>query len=174
MSSSLDARVAQLEADLAELKVVRDRQQIYDRFMLYTRGVDRCDPAIVAEVYPGCPAAGILKWVLARTKVAMHFVGNCLSTVDGDDAESEAYFISYHLVARDTTDYLRCRGARYFMSWRRAETGWIIVEREVVDEWSIVQEIAERAEDNETWIKLHGRRSTEDASYDIRKFLENT
>jgi hypothetical protein len=177
MSVSLEERVAQLEARLeatdAALGVAADKQAIYDTLMRYCRGIDRCDPELVAsttakETEEDCK--GITDWLRANTKMTMHFIGNCLIDVVGDEAESEAYFISYHLVDCDGKEFLRSKAARYFHTWVRSDTGWISTGKTGRDEWNSFVEIVDRAPGAESWI--YGERSHEDPAFRIRDELE--
>jgi hypothetical protein len=176
MSDSLERRVEQLEQDLkttkAALRTATDKQEIYDTLMRYCRGIDRCDPELVSSTTPentpeDCKA--ITDWLRANTKMTMHFIGNCLIDVHGDEAESETYFISYHLVDRDGKEYLRSKAARYFHTWERSATGWISTGKTARDEWNSFVEIAERAPGAESW--FYGERSHDDPAFAIREAL---
>jgi hypothetical protein len=169
MSDSLEERITRLEA---EVRVARDKQEIYDQIMRYSRGVDRCNQDLIQSTYPTYPAAGVVAYSLKNTMTMMHFVGNCLIEVDGDDAESETYFVSYHRIDRDGVEHLRMRGARYLHLWKRVDGRWITTDREMLDEWNSIQEVTERDPGSERW--TFGQRSEDDGAFQIRDYLVST
>jgi hypothetical protein len=169
MSESLEERVARLEA---EARVARDERQIYKQLMRYARGVDRCDQELIESTFPAYPAAGVVAYSRKNALSMMHFIGNCLIEVNGDEAESETYFISYHRLDRDGVEHLRMRGARYLHLWARHDGSWITTDREMLDEWNMIQEVSEKDPGMERWI--FGQRSRDDGAFKIRDYLIGT
>ena len=179
MSVTLEERVAQLEAKLeqvaqleVELRLARDKQQIYDSLMLYCRGIDRCVPELVHRVWPAqdletCNA--ITDWLSANTKVTEHFIGNCLIDVDGDEAQSEAYLFSYHVYDVDGKEKLRVKAMRDFRTWKRTDDGWVATKRTGRDDWNWFVELEERAPGAEAW--TYGERGTGDIAFHIRETM---
>jgi hypothetical protein len=167
VSQSLEERVAQLEA---EVRLARDKQKIYDTLMQYCRGIDRCDADLVLGTYPTYDAKNIVDWLLANPTMTMHFIGNCLIDVHGDDAESESYFFSFHTNARDAKTYLRTRAGRYIHHWKRVGDGWITADRDIRDEWNDDRELEKAGDDG----FLYGERGPGvDAAFHIRETLES-
>jgi hypothetical protein len=172
MSFSLEERVAQMEADV---RLTRDKQEIYDALMRYCRGIDRCVPEVVTKVWPSQDletCTRITDWLRANTEMTMHYVGNCLIKVDGDEAETEAYMIAYHVYDVDGTEKLRVKAGRDLRSWTRTDDGWITTDRAFRDEWNWFPEITERAPGADQW--TYGERSLDDPAFNVRKSLEDS
>jgi hypothetical protein len=170
MSPSLEDRVAKLEA---EVRLARDKQEIYNSLMLYCRGIDRCVPEVVSQVWPAQNievAKRVTDWLRANPKVTMHYVGNCQIEVDGDEAESEAYMIAYHVYDVDGVEKLRVKAMRDLRTWKRTDAGWVTVDRGGRDEWNWFARIEERAPGADQWV--YGERGPEDATFHIREALE--
>jgi hypothetical protein len=165
MGTTIEDRLARLES---EVRVARDKQEIYDLIMRYCRGVDRADYELLSSVVsPGeaADAKMITDTVFKVSKLTMHFIGNVLIDVDGDKAKSESYFISYHLVDRGGKDFLREKAARYLHRWERRNGQWTMTYRDVVDEWNTMNEVTERSPGAEQW--TYGVRSREDPVYKL-------
>jgi ketosteroid isomerase-like protein len=135
-----------------ELRALLDKAQIHDTLMRYSRGVDRGDGELVLSCFypdatldygrgptpPGALAEAITKMQATGT---MHFIGNEYVEVDGDTAYGETYFISYATVTGDGTPATRSRGGRYLDRFERRDGEWRIAHRELVDEWSRLDDL---------------------------------
>jgi hypothetical protein len=168
MTDSVEQRLADLEQ---QVRVLRDRQEIYDTLMRYCRGIDRGDAELVASTYPAYPSERIIEMLMRETEVCMHLVGNCLIEVQGDEAVSESSFISYQVISRDGARYVRTRAGRYLHQWRRTDHGWVTEDRDVRDEWNSLDEIT-AAPLSEKWV--YGERSHSDIVYSISETLKAT
>jgi len=140
------------ELNEAEFRTLLDRVQIHDALMRYSRGVDRGDGELVMSCFhpdatldmgrgPMSPAAlaeGIAKMTATGT---MHFIGNEYVEVDGDNAYSETYFISYATITDSGTSASRSRGGRYLDRFERRDGEWKIPRRLLVDEWGRLDDL---------------------------------
>jgi len=132
------------------LQTLLDKQAIYDAMMKYCRGVDRCDEELMRSVYHEDaqdhhgpftgPAWEFVEVFVPQSRsessFTMHFIGNMTIEVDGDRASSEAYFVAYVGRREDGNEFVDAFGGRYVDDWERRDTGWGVVTREVVHEWS--------------------------------------
>jgi SnoaL-like domain len=169
MALSLEERVAELEA---EVKLARDKQDIYDSLMRYCRGIDRCVPEVVQQVWPSQSletCTGITDWLRENTVMTMHYVGNCLVKVDGDQGETEAYMIAYHTYDVDGVWKLRVKAGRDFRTWQRTDDGWVTTDRDFRDEWNWFVPLTERAPGADAW--TYGERGIEDPAFHVRESL---
>jgi len=153
------------------------RAEITDVLMRYYRGMDRDDRELIAAtffedaeldygpMYRG-DLAGLLssenRPFLTRT---MHFAGNVLIELDGDDvAHTETYAIAHH-TAREPHPWA---GAfvvvhmRYLDRFERRDGRWAVARRHALYEWV-------RKEPLDTFVEMPdealGRRDRQDAVY---------
>jgi hypothetical protein len=167
--SSLEERVVQLEA---EVQLARDKQDIYDQLMRYCRGIDRAVPEVVTKVWPAQDletCTRITTWLTENTRMTMHYVGNFLVKVDGDDAETEAYMIAYHIYLVDGVEKLRVKAGRDFRTWKRTDDGWVTTDRDFRDEWNWFVPIEEHAPGADQWV--YGERGTGDPAFHVHESL---
>lgn len=127
MTDASEDPVARL---VLELQHVRDRQAIHDVVMLYCRGVDRCDEAIVRSAYHADAFDDHGYWrgnghdfarFVTRAPVAGQHLHDApgdqlLIDVDGEDAVAESQVVAT-LVRRGSPIHLSSP-----MSWLRATT----------------------------------------------------
>ena len=125
------------------------KQACLDTLARYARGVDRCDPALVASTYhPDATddhggyrgdAAGFVEWVeptVMRTfTCTMHKLGNCLIELEGDQAFAETYAVAHHVLgeAAEPTDMVM--GVRYLDRLEDRGEGFKIADRRMSFEW---------------------------------------
>ncbi|WP_167042466.1 nuclear transport factor 2 family protein [Salinibacterium sp. ZJ454] len=142
------------------------RAEIEQVVLKYCRGVDRQDWNLVRSCYHadavdnhgsfiGGPDS-LVEWMQSRhasIDVCVHFVGNVLIDVHGDEAAVESYYMAYQELApggvavkaltrdRETleesaTTGLQLRMLGRYVDWfeRRDEVGWRIAHRQVVIE----------------------------------------
>jgi uncharacterized protein (TIGR02246 family) len=136
----------------APLRELLDRSAIRDLLFRYARGVDRRDLALVAScftpdaTYEGSLGRGGIRTALAglaeameRYEGTMHFVGNQLIDLRGDEAASETYAVAFH---RRTAGALFVVAVRYLDDLVRADGAWRIRRRVVTREWEREEEHA--------------------------------
>lgn len=126
-----------------------DREAIKDCVYLYSRGLDRCDGAILEAVF--WPEARIEadRFTLVRdefVKVAIpalrehygalqHLIGNIVLRVDGASAVAESYFYGYQCFKGAGTAHDVVTSGRYLDRFERREDQWRIIERVVLVDW---------------------------------------
>ena len=136
-----------MNADLARLHELLDRQDISDCLARFCRGIDRFDrelflsafhpdAVIAAGDFVGEPA-DLYDWARnmhEQGQVAtQHGLLNNTCDIAGDTAHSETYYL-FAARNRDQTNWLA--GGRYFDRLERRATGWRIALRTNVIEWS--------------------------------------
>jgi hypothetical protein len=147
-----------------------DKQEITEALHRVARATDRGDVALFAacfhadgEDYHGLangPVANILA-VLGRSKLLLtqHAISNVLIDLDGDTAQAECCFNSFHQ-SRDDQGQLwdeAIRGRYLDRFERRTERRWKIARRVVLWDWSRVEP------SGETWFdRMRQRPGTED------------
>jgi hypothetical protein len=129
-----------------ELQILLDRQAIYDAMMRYCRGVDRCDESLMGSIYHdgarafGTSAAEFVKHFIpdnrAATLFTVHSISNFTIEIDGDQAHSEAYFVTYAGRDDDGGEVVDAFCGRYVDQWERRDRRWGVTVRDVVHEWS--------------------------------------
>jgi hypothetical protein len=140
-----------MDAELAaQVREIKDRQDIYDCIMRYCRGIDRLDRAMLLSAYhpdalddhgPYCgPVEGFADYVLNLHFKAQHFtqhhITNHRCELDGDVAHTESYYL-FRCLNRKAPFYNSASG-RYIDRFERRGGIWAIATRiclvEVSDE----------------------------------------
>jgi hypothetical protein len=164
-----------------EVQQLVDRQAIADVVLRYCRGIDRLDLELVRSCYHADATDDhgtfsgtrdeYVDWVagvLARFTGTMHVVANQLVEVDGDDARSETYGVSYHW-GEPFDDHRRnfTTGFRFVDRFARRDGEWRIARRVAVREWTHV------VPSEQHWVipperdGRRGRRDHSDALYEV-------
>jgi hypothetical protein len=130
-----------------------DRDHIREVPVSYARGVDRRDWALVRSCFTddcfvdGSRASAPIDEYLAdlrpgveRFPTTMHFMGNQIVGVDGDEGHVETYAVAYHWAAAqagadDPANLVV--GVRYQDSVVRTGGGWLIARRHVDPDWRV-------------------------------------
>ena len=147
MDQALEARMIDLLA----------KQDIHERLMLYCRGCDRGDAALIAQAFHHDAVAnhGFVSFggenvgeaiaeVTRNAKGGAHMIGNELIELHGDEASSESYVFNTSEHSRDGKPFLFMKCVRYIDWWERRDGVWGITYRIVVDSWTTVNPITER------------------------------
>lgn len=134
----------QLQQQLAEQA---DREAIRELALLYCRGVDRKDPALLRSLYtedatdthgdtfdgPAGAYVDFLENAFPYMRYSGHHVCNHLIALDGDRAEGEIYALAYHLIPDGNGGWqedFMC--VRYIDHYRRCDDGrWRFARRVV-------------------------------------------
>lgn len=130
-------------------QVLLDKQAIHEALIRYCRGVDRCDLQLAMTAFLDdavdnhmgfeMPAIESMSSLLgadqSQVKCTSHNITNELVEVTGDVARSEAYFVAYHLLSHDDTDFDWTVGGRYIDRFERRDGSWRIAHRTVVYDW---------------------------------------
>jgi hypothetical protein len=174
----------------ARLRLVEDRQAIYDVIVRYCRGVDRSDPDLILTAFhddaidnhfgvvlPFREAIGTLKAARSGGRsppsktTSMHNICNVLIEVDGDIARCESYVIVIVRIAQDGGDIDWMHAGRYVDRFERRNGEWRIAYRTVVYDLERFDEVVSvpdglsqaRYLDN----AVRGKRGLGDFSYEI-------
>jgi hypothetical protein len=140
------------------LQSLLDREAIRDVLMRYSRGIDRCDRALLESVYwPEAvddhgsftgKALDFIDWalgVLQTMDQTSHMLGNILIRLNGDCAYVETYFEAYHRIRRESgSPYDAVLGGRYVDRMERRGDEWRIGDRLAIYDW--VREFADSAD----------------------------
>lgn len=128
----------------AKLAALIAKDEIRDLVLLYSRGIDRQDFALLRTLYtkdgvddhspyfkgPADGYVAFLERALPHMHIGGHFVCNHLISVDGDAAEGEVYAIAWHLIP-DGAGGLKhdLQGVRYIDRYRREGGRWLFAHR---------------------------------------------
>ena len=158
-----------MSTDQSAVSTLIAKEEIRELALLYSRGVDRKDPALLRTLYTGDATdthgdtfdgnAGdyvtFLEGVFPYMRYSGHHVCNHLISVDGDEGEGEVYAIAYHIIPDGEGGWLEDFGAvRYIDRYRKEEDGrWRFAQRVVTYDlrtqrpFSPPEEGAEQGED---------------------------
>jgi SnoaL-like domain len=161
----------------AELREMKDRQEIEDVLIRYCRGADRGDAELVKSALHEDAtsdhgvfransreeiAAHLIDRVKSRYAVSLHYVTNVTFRIEGDIAEVESYYIVGHLTRDEDGSRKRVEGAgRYVDTFERRVGQWKILHRTVINEWTHITILEELLQQRANV----GYRSQEDLSY---------
>lgn len=158
------------------------KDEIRELLARYCRAIDRCDAALLAEIYhpdaiddhglPGVdPSAAAFRAavlpLLEESWVSTHhLIGSSAIEVLGKKAFAETYVIAHHVRNPDPSGkvLLDIVGARYIDRFEERGDGWRIAHRVVATDWRDSQEL-----DDALDLGGHtGRRGPEDPVYAAR------
>ncbi|HTL42060.1 MAG TPA: nuclear transport factor 2 family protein [Pseudolysinimonas sp.] len=131
------------EAAIADLL---DKERLRDMLLVYCRGVDRSDADLMKSLFHddaiafGGPAWEFCDHFIPANDVdttfTVHFLGNVLIELRGDQAFSESYFVTYAGRLDGGTEYIDAFCGRYIDRWERRDGRWGVALRRTVHEWS--------------------------------------
>jgi hypothetical protein len=146
-----ETTVAALRSELGalrnEVRMLADRQQIFDCLHRYSRGLDRFDRASLASAYfgdahdhhgtfRGSPQQ-FVDWVMGvmqQWDSSLHLLDLNNLEIKGDTADSECYVLfTQRRAGGDAIDF---GGARYLDHLERRDGEWRIASRTVVFDWT--------------------------------------
>lgn len=126
-----------------------DRLAIMDVLNRYARGIDRCDLAVLREVWwpeavadYGTGEINAVAWsegvvpALAAMRRTQHFLGNMLIDIDGAQATAETYCRAWHEVDSPDGPQEMDVGGRYLDRLERRGDDWRLLHRRYVLDWS--------------------------------------
>ncbi len=122
------------------------KDEIRELVLLYSRGVDRKDSALLRTLYtqdatdthgdtfdgPAGPYVDFLEAAFPHMRYSGHHVCNHLIEVSGEEADGEVYALAYHLIPDRKGGWLEdfmC--VRYIDKYRRVEGSWRFAKRVV-------------------------------------------
>jgi hypothetical protein len=132
----------------ANVRWLRDREQLKALYQRYAYGIDTRDFTLVRSVFhPDCTVSGTLEegalepylegieGALPQWDATMHFMGNQYVEIDGDRGHVETWVVAYHMEAPDSPlDHL-VLGLRYRDDVVRVDGDWKIIRRNTVKQW---------------------------------------
>jgi len=131
---------------------IADKQALTELVLGYARGCDTQDPEIFRAIFtedgviesPQATIAGrdrivdVVPRMLGEMYLrCMHFVGNTLFDVQGDDATGEVYCFAHHLTKEaegQASDFIMA--IRYEDRFRRVDGRWLIAKRHLHLGWT--------------------------------------
>ena len=147
-----------MSSDQDALAKLIAKDEIRELALLYSRGVDRKDPALLRTLYTkdgmdfhGDKFRGTAEDYVQFLEASMphlhysgHHICNHLISVDGDKGHGEVYALAYH-VYRDRTggwveDLQTCR---YLDQYRKEDGRWRFAQRDVIFDNVSVRPVAE-------------------------------
>ncbi len=140
-----------------EVQALLDRQAITDVLILYCRGADRGDAALMAACYhadasedhggtfKGSAAdyVAMLAPILPRAGIMTHTTSNILIDLDGDAARVESHILAFARLKKDGEKFDTLTLARALDQFERRDGAWKIAARQMVWEWNHEMPMAE-------------------------------
>jgi hypothetical protein len=135
-----------MSADQSSIATLIAKEEIRELALLYSRGVDRKDGALLRTLYTkdatdkhGDTFDGVaedyvkfLEGAFPYMRYSGHHVCNHLISVDGDEGEGEVYAIAYHVIPDGKGGWQEDFGCvRYIDRYRREEGRWRFAQRVV-------------------------------------------
>jgi hypothetical protein len=172
------------------LKLLEDKQAIYDVIMRYCRGVDRVEPELILSAFhddatdnhfgvvlPFREAIGTLKMARAPGDgpppggLSMHSICNVLIELDGDVARCESYLVAVNRLEQEGQSIDWTLAGRYVDRFERRNGSWRIAHRTVVYDLERFDEVVPPQEGlgpaSYTAKAVRGQRGRGDFSYEI-------
>jgi ketosteroid isomerase-like protein len=131
----------------ASLQALTDKEAIRDLVLLYSRAIDRKDPALLRDLYtadatdshgdsfdgPADAYCTFIERSLPHMPYSGHHVCNHLISVDGDRGDGEVYALAYHVIPDGQSGQLEdFMAVRYIDNYRREADGrWRFAKRVV-------------------------------------------
>jgi hypothetical protein len=131
-------------------------REIRRRLLDYCRGIDRCDPDLVASVYHpdatddhgGFRGSGLdfaryaTEKLRAHAEATTHLIGDSIIDFTGPGtAEVETSVLAWHRCRDDDGPYLERFGGRYFDTFEHRDGAWKISHRLVTHDWDALERI---------------------------------
>lgn len=135
-----------MSADKQALATLIAKEEIRELALLYCRGVDRKDAALLRTLYTedatdthGDTFDGVaedyvkfLEGAFPHMRYSGHHVCNHLVSIDGDEGEGEVYAIAYHIIPDGKGGWLEDFGCvRYIDRYRKEDDRWRFAQRVV-------------------------------------------
>ena len=183
ISSNADLQ-RQLTALAAEVRALRDHEDIRQAMYAYARGIDRGDAALLEPAFhddatddhgnfQGDKATALANFARSaastETTASVHHIGNMLIDLKGDEAHVETYFMASQRRELDGKAFTRMRVGRYLDHFVKRDGQWRVLNRRVIDDWSRLDEVISTAREVGP-ANNHGMRNRNDLSYTVPGF----
>ena len=73
---------------------------------------------------------------LNRYEQTMHFNGQSIVIIEGNDATGDSYTIAHHVHTEKGTRMMMVAWLRYLDTFTKVDQAWYIAERQIILEWS--------------------------------------
>ncbi|MDP5103099.1 MAG: nuclear transport factor 2 family protein [Erythrobacter sp.] len=128
---------------------IADRIAIAETLARYCRGIDRCDAALLAEVFtpdaridygdgaksPADTIPGLMAG-LGGMRLTQHNISNTVMQITAATAKAETNCVALHLIPSPDGDFELVVGGRYLDTLVKADGDWRIAERLYVMDWN--------------------------------------
>lgn len=132
-----------------DMTEIADRLAIAETLARYCRGIDRCDAALLAEVFtpdaridygdgaksPAETIPGLMAG-LGAMRLTQHNIGNTVMQITGDTAKAETNCVALHLIPTPDGEVELVVGGRYLDTLAKSAGQWQIAERLYVMDWN--------------------------------------
>jgi hypothetical protein len=135
------------------LETVLDKEEIRELVLLYARGIDRKDIALLRTLYTkdGTDAHGahfsgtasaymdwLEKSLIGSKSCAAHYICNHLIAVEDDQGEGEVYSLAWHIFEDSKGGFTEdLVGVRYIDRYRKEDGRWRFASREVAFDFRV-------------------------------------
>lgn len=138
------------------------KQEIHELVLLYCRGIDRQDFALVRDLYTadGTDTHGehfngtadefvkLLKQEMPNLRYSGHHLCNHLVSVNGDEGEGEVYALAYHVAPDGNGGTVEdVRGVRYLDRYRKEHGRWCFANRTVAFDFRSIRPLPTARDD---------------------------
>jgi hypothetical protein len=135
-----------MDIDQKALAVLMAKEEIRELAMLYSRGVDRKDAALLKTLYTkdgtdnhgkhfNGSAADYIEFLeksFPHMSMSGHFICNHLISVDADEAEGEVYALAHHVLPDGKGGVVKdFMAVRYIDRYRKENGRWLFASRVV-------------------------------------------
>lgn len=128
---------------------IADRLAIAETLARYCRGIDRCDGALLAEVFtpdaridygdgarsPAETIPGLMAG-LGAMRLTQHNISNTVMRITGTTAKAETNCVALHVIRAPEGDVELVVGGRYLDTLVKQDGAWRIAERLYVMDWN--------------------------------------
>lgn len=132
-----------------DITEIADRLAIAETLARYCRGIDRCDGALLAEVFtpdaridygdgaksPAETIPGLMAG-LGAMRLTQHNISNTVMRITGASAKTETNCVALHLIPAPAGESEVVVGGRYLDTLVKQDGAWRIAERLYVMDWN--------------------------------------
>ena len=143
---------------MTEENMSRIREEILDRLLAYTRGIDRLDEeSLLSAFHPGATmtdygpepmsiedfVSHAIPSLRNRFVATQHRVSNIRIEINDGTAVVESYVLAYHIEESDGIRKLHTFNGRYIDEYSEREGQWKIHQRTLRKDWTKIEDIGD-------------------------------